>query len=182
MNTAVGSAGATKLELAKRAALAALGEFAPDDEVGLWVFSSELPPDDSPWREVSPISPLGPKIAGVREAIRGLEPQTGTALYRTVDDAASHMVGSFDPTRINGVVVLTDGQNDYADFSSVDPLLAHLKGEPPERSVRVFCIAYGDDADMEVLEEISGASLGATYDASDPATIDEVFAAVLSNF
>ena len=25
------------------------------------------------------------------------------------------MVGSFDPTRINGIVVLTDGQNDYAD-------------------------------------------------------------------
>ena len=83
---------------------------------------------------------------------------------------------------IDGVVVLTDGRNDYPDFSSVDPVLAHLQDQPPERSVRVFCIAYGDDADMGVLRQISDASLGATYDASDPATIDEVFAAVLSNF
>ena len=48
--------------------------------------------------------------------------------------------------------------------------------------MRVFCIAYGDDADMAALQQISDASLGATYDASDPATIDEVFAAVISNF
>ena len=80
------------------------------------------------------------------------------------------------------MVVLTDGRNDYADYSSVDPLLAHLRARAPRRAVRVFCIAYGDDADMAVLEQISDASLGATYDASDPSTIDEVFAAVLSNF
>jgi Ca-activated chloride channel family protein len=46
----------------------------------------------------------------------------------------------------------------------------------------VFCIGYGDDADMGMLERISNASLAAAYDASDPATIDEVFAAVISNF
>jgi len=181
MSTSVGSAGATKLELAKEAALAALKEFAPDDEVGLWVFSSDLSPD-APWRELSPVTQLGPKIGGLREAIGSLEPQLGTGLYRTVDDAAALMADTFDPSRINGVVVLTDGKNDYADFSSVDPVLARLQGQPPERSVRVFCIAYGDDADTGVLQQISDASLGAMYDASDPETIDDVFAAVLSNF
>jgi Ca-activated chloride channel family protein len=182
MSEQVGSAGATKLELAKLATLAALEEFAPDDEVGLWMFSSDLAPEGTPWRELSPVSALGPKIEGLRETIRSLDWESGTALYRTVDDAAAQMVASFDPTRINGVVVLTDGRNDYADYSSVDPLLSHLRDEPTARSVRVFCIAYGDDADMGVLEQISDASLGATYDASDPSTIDEVFAAVLSNF
>jgi Ca-activated chloride channel family protein len=182
MSEQVGSAGATKLELAKLATLAALQEFAPDDEVGLWMFSSDLAPEGTPWRELSPVSALGPKIEGLRETIRSLDWESGTALYRTVDDAAAQMVASFDPTRINGVVVLTDGRNDYADYSSVDPLLSHLRDEPTARSVRVFCIAYGDDADMGVLEQISDASLGATYDASDPSTIDEVFAAVLSNF
>jgi Ca-activated chloride channel homolog len=182
MGQPVGSAGASKLELAKQAALTALDEFAPNDEVGLWVFSSDLPPDGNPWVEVSPVSPLGNKIDGLRETIRNLQAGGGTALYRTVDDAAARMVASFDPTRINGVVVLTDGQNDYSDYASVDPLIAHLSGEPPERAVRVFCIGYGEDADLPVLQQISGASLGATYDASEPATIDQVFAAVLSNF
>jgi Ca-activated chloride channel family protein len=182
MSNTVGSAGASKLELAKQAALSALGEFAPDDEVGVWIFSSDLTSDHTPWRELSRVSALGPKIEGVRESIRNLGTESGTALYRSVDDASAHMVASFDPERINGLVVLTDGQNDYADYSSIEPLLARLSSEPPDRAVRVFCIAYGADADMAGLQRISDASLGATYDASDPATIDEVFAAVLSNF
>jgi Ca-activated chloride channel family protein len=103
-------------------------------------------------------------------------------LYRTVDDAAARMTATFDPTRINGIVVLTDGQNDYQDYSSVDPLLHDLSLQPADRSVRVVCIAYGEDADVDVLRQISDASLGATYEASDPSTIDQVFAAVISNF
>jgi Ca-activated chloride channel family protein len=182
MSGEVGSQGATKLELAKQAALDALDAFAPDDEVGLWIFSSELPPDRLPWVEVSPVSALGPKIDALRGEIRGLEPFSGTALYKSVDDAAAEMVRSFDPTRINGIVVLTDGRNDYAAYSSIEPVVDHLQSEPADRSVRVFCIAYGADADLGVLQQLSDASLGATYDAKDPSTIDEVFAAVLSNF
>jgi len=182
MDAAVGSMDSSKLDLAKAAALAALREFGPRDEVGLWIFSSDFPPNDQPWRELSPVSRLEPKIAELRASIQALTPRAGTALYRTIDDATAEMVRSFDPARINGVVVLTDGRNDYESYASVGPLLVHLRSEPPDRSVRVFCIGYGDDADMGVLQQISDASFGVTYDASDPATIDEVFAAVLSNF
>jgi Ca-activated chloride channel family protein len=35
---------------------------------------------------------------------------------------------------------------------------------------------------METLQKISQASLAAAYDARDPATIDKIFADVLSNF
>jgi Ca-activated chloride channel family protein len=182
MNQPVGSQGATKLELAKQAALSALHEFAPDDDVGVWAFSSDMPPGDDPWTEVSPISPLGPKLHDLQQAVGDLRSGGGTALYRTVDDAAARMTATFDPTRINGIVVLTDGQNDYQDYSSVDPLLHDLSHQPADRSVRVFCIAYGVDADVDVLRQISDASLGATYEASDPSTIDQVFAAVISNF
>ena len=81
-------------------------------------------------------------------------------------------------------MVLTDGRNDYADFSSIDPLLAQLHGAPPARSVRSVSSASrtATTPTWTVLQQISDASLGATYDASDPATIDEVFAAVISNF
>jgi len=182
MGQAVGSAGASKLDLAKRAALAALDGLAPDDQVAVWTFSSGSAPNGQPWVEISPMSAVGTKIDGLREAIRNLQPAQGTALFRTVDDASAQMVASFDPTRINGIVVLTDGRNDYSDFPSVDPLLAHLERERLDRSVRIFCIAYGEDADVDVLRRISDASLGHTYSASDAATIDEVFAAVLSNF
>src|SRR5439155_23704653 len=42
MGDPVPDSGDTKLELAKRAAIRALGQFAPDDDVGLWIFSSDF--------------------------------------------------------------------------------------------------------------------------------------------
>ena len=48
--------------------------------------------------------------------------------------------------------------------------------------MRVFPIGYGKDADLTALGSIAAAARGAAYDASDPASIDKVFTAVLSNF
>ena len=46
----------------------------------------------------------------------------------------------------------------------------------------MFPIAYGDDADLDTLETIAEATNSAVYDATDPTTIDQVLAAVISNF
>jgi hypothetical protein len=46
----------------------------------------------------------------------------------------------------------------------------------------VFTIAYGDQSDLKRLQEISLASRGAAYDAVNAATIETVFADVISNF
>ena len=46
----------------------------------------------------------------------------------------------------------------------------------------MFPIAYGEDADLSTLRRIAEASTAAVYDASDPTSIDKVFAAVVSNF
>jgi Ca-activated chloride channel family protein len=57
-----------------------------------------------------------------------------------------------------------------------------LQSSAEENGVRVFSIAYGPDADLATLQQISEASRAAAYDARNPATIDKVFANVLSNF
>ena len=46
----------------------------------------------------------------------------------------------------------------------------------------MFTISYGDDADVITLRAISQATSAATYNASNPATIEQVFTAVISNF
>ena len=79
------------------------------------------------------------------------------------------------------MVVLTDGRNEYTD-NDLDGLLSQLQGSAQENGVRVFTIAYGPDADLATLQQISEASRAAAYDARNPATIDKVFANVLSNF
>jgi hypothetical protein len=46
----------------------------------------------------------------------------------------------------------------------------------------VFPIAYGGQADLPVLQQIGRAAKATAYDATNPATIEQVMAAVLSNF
>jgi Ca-activated chloride channel family protein len=48
--------------------------------------------------------------------------------------------------------------------------------------VRLFTIGYGEDADLDTLRRISETTNAATYDSSDPTSIDQVFTAVVSNF
>ena len=100
----------------------------------------------------------------------------------TVRAAARSLESSFDASRINAVVVLTDGRNEYPPDSDLGNLARDLRGEDVDRSVRVFPIAYGDDADLRELTQIADAARAAVYDASDPASIDKVLTAVLSNF
>ena len=113
---------------------------------------------------------------------RSLQPAGGTALYATTRAAFRSLSASADPSRISAVVVLTDGRNEYAQDSDLPSLERELSPEDTSRSVRVFPIGYGADADLVSLGGIAEAARGASYDASDPTSIDKVFTAVLSNF
>ena len=175
-------AGGSKLDLAKEAAIRALTQYAPDDEVGLWVFSSNVQGRSSPYVELVPIAPVKQNLDNLRRSIKGLTPNGGTALYATTRAAVNHVRESFDPNRINAVLFLTDGKNEYPPDTNLDRLLDDLTVEDESVAVRVFTIGYGDDADLPTLKRIAEASRGAAYDASDPASIDKVFTNVISNF
>lgn len=170
--------GTSKLELAKEAAIASLSLFASDDDVGLWVFTTDMP-GAADHQELIPIGPLGPHLDEFRRQIRALVPLNGTPLYTAVHDSVEAMRAQLDPERINGVVVLTDGRNEDPRNQDLDGLLRYLDSE---LNVRVFPIAYGEDADLETLTRIAQASRAAVYDASDPTTISKVFVSVISNF
>jgi Ca-activated chloride channel family protein len=181
--------GQTKLDLAKDAAIDALDEFSEDDELGLWVFSTGLGDGDDNVLELVPTSRVGDVRERLRTRIGELFPTQGTPLYEVTQAAYESMVADFDPTRINAVVLLSDGQNDDGDFDDdreqLDELLSVLRrGSEGQdsRPVRVFPIAYGADADVPLLRRIAEATSSAVYDSSDPASIRKVFAAVVSNF
>lgn len=182
METSVQDAGASRLDLAKRAALASIGQLAPDDELGLWSFSTEDGVVSTPYRKLIQPGLVKDVRSGFTTAINGLAPSGGTALYTTVRAATNDAKAHFDPDKINAVVVLTDGKNEYAKDNNLSGLLADLNTEDGDTSVRVFPIAYGEQADYTVLQKIGAATRATAYDASDPATIEKVLAAVLSNF
>ena len=182
--------GETKLDLAKRAAIDALADFAEQDEVGLRIFSTDLGPSGTAeFVDVVPVGPIADQRDQLAGAIDDLVPTNGTPLYSATQAAYEDAVAAFDPDRINAVVLLSDGVNDDGDTSDdddqLDALLASLQSDTEGQlasPVRVFPIAYGSDADLATLRRIAEASTAAVYDASDPTSIDKVFAAVVSNF
>jgi Ca-activated chloride channel homolog len=183
------SADATKLDLAKDAAVSALDQFKDDDDVGLWVFSTDLGGDDPNVRELVPVGRIGDQRATLRDQIIAQFPTNGTPLYDVTSKAYDAMLGDYDPAMINAVVLLTDGVNDDGivedDDDQFRELIAHLQAGSEgatSRPVRVFTISYGDGADAATLRAIAQATSAAHYDASNPATIQQVFTAVISNF
>ncbi|HMQ28586.1 MAG TPA: VWA domain-containing protein, partial [Acidimicrobiales bacterium] len=183
--------GETKLDLAKRAVTEALDDFAPQDIVGLRAFSTDLGPSGT--AEFIDVVPVGRRMTDNRDllarAIENLQPTNGTPLYSATQATYEDAVEAFDEERINAVVLLSDGVNDDGDDTDdseqLEDLLATLQSDSEgqlSQPVRVFPIAYGADADQATLRRIAEASTAASYDASDPTSIDKVFAAVVSNF
>jgi Ca-activated chloride channel homolog len=174
--------GKSKLDVAKQAALRSIDLFAPDDEVGLWTFSTEQRGATTPYTEQVPVGAVSANSGRIKSVIGGMHAEGGTALYATTRAAQQKLLASATPDRINAVVVLTDGKNEYPKDSDLDGLLHDLDANNLENSVRVFTIAYGDKADLDTLKRISSASRAAAYDARNPVSIDDVLTNVISNF
>jgi Ca-activated chloride channel family protein len=179
--------GDTKLDLAKRAAIAALDEFQPDDQVGLRVFSTDISEDDpTDYLDLVDIGPMSENRQDLEEEIERLVPTQGTPLYTVTEDSYQDMLDDFDATRINAVVLLSDGRNeDPGRNEDLQELLRFLRGRNEGENttpVRIFPIAYGSDADEATLKRIAEATNAAAYSAIDPTTIVNVFNAVVSNF
>jgi Ca-activated chloride channel family protein len=177
MGQSAGS-GKTRLELAQAAAVNGLAQLSDTDEVGLWVF----PDQGQVYWQYLPIEPLGPQRQEMANRIQQLIPSGGTPLYAVTRKASEEVRGTASAETINAIVVMTDGQNEYPDDTDLDGLVRQLGDQASEGGIRVFTIAYGEDADLGSLKRISEASRAAAYDATDPLTIDSVFTNVLSNF
>ncbi|MEO6571724.1 MAG: substrate-binding domain-containing protein [Ilumatobacteraceae bacterium] len=180
----------TKLDLAKQAAVSALGQFKPTDEVGLWTFSTELLGGADPnYLDLVPVAPIGQQRDELERQINAQFPMNGTPLFDVTSASYAAMLAAYDPSKINAIVFLTDGVNDDGvlddDDQQFTDLIAQLQSGSEgasSRPIRVFTISYGDGADTVTLKAIAQATSAAHYDASNPATIQQVFTAVISNF
>ncbi len=170
--------GPTKIELAKAALLSALDRLAPDDEVGLRIFTSNLKTGPSTsWEDLVPIGTLAKQKAALTKAINALEPMDGSDLYTAIRDSYDAMNRHIDPTRINGIVLLTDGFNEDDANNNRTTLLAHLRD-----NVKIFPIGYSGDADMGTLTLVAQSTNARVYDATNTSVIDDVLPTAMANF
>ena len=182
MGDTVSGAGLSRLQLAQSATLAALDGFAEQDEIGLWIFSSEQGQNsDVPYTPLVDIAPAATSIPQIESVVPNLIPNGGTALYATTKAAHALLDTDASDARIEAVVVLTDGVNEHPD-NDLGAVVDQLETEAGEPSIRVFTIGYGEDADQETLQAIAEASDARSYNASDPLAIEQVMIDVISNF
>lgn len=177
----LGGDGFSKLELAKEAVLSSLDQFKPEDEIGLWVFSTLLNGDQDYLELISP-APLSDIRDELESTVSSLVAEGGTGLYDSTRAAVEAVRDEFDPAKINAVLLLTDGMcDDDPPGCDLDPLVDFL-GSNERNVVRVFPVAYGQDASIEELTAIANASQARLYQATNPLTIQQVFLQVISNF
>src|SRR5206468_11773321 len=106
-------------DLVKAAASQGLALFAPETNLGSWVFSTNLNGRND-WREDVPIGPTSAKLPNGQTrrqamftALTGMQASNGdTGLYDTTLAAFRAVKRSYAPGRLNIVVLLTDGIND----------------------------------------------------------------------
>ncbi|WP_270887770.1 substrate-binding and VWA domain-containing protein [Pedococcus sp. 5OH_020] len=176
-----GAHGATRLQLAQAAAARGLALYPDSTDIGLWVFSTNLTPSTD-YRQVVPMTRMTAGANGGRHRLsRALasiqDVRYGdTGLYDTTLAAVRAVRRSFDPSRINAVVLLSDGKNDDAKGISLRRLLGTLRKEQDQaHPVPVITIAYGPDSDATSMAAISAATAGSSYRAKDPRQISRIF-------
>ncbi|MEU8261703.1 extracellular solute-binding protein [Micromonospora sp. NPDC048999] len=178
MNAKIGDR--SRFQVATTAAAKGFGLLNSEDQVALWSFSSETPlRPDSPYSEEVRLSAFDQKA--LTKKINNLHVEGATALYATIRAAHRHMLDHYDQSRINAVVVLTDGKNEYNKDNKLTRLLQDVALDP-ERPVKIFCIAFDEQSDFATLDRIAKASAGKAFDARDPAKIDDAFVKLVSSF
>jgi Ca-activated chloride channel family protein len=165
----------TKLDAAKQAIADAIRYLGSTDEVGLAAFSNRAHGRLSPGL-VNPIAPLQSNRSAFLAGVRSLRPLSQTPLYNAVDTFTAGMLKSYQPNKINAIVLLSDGHNATDQTETRPQLLTRLAAVHMRAPILVFTLAYGSDADTATLNLIAEASGAHYYDATDPSTVNKVLA------
>ncbi|MFE7173315.1 substrate-binding and VWA domain-containing protein [Streptomyces sp. NPDC057616] len=182
MSEQVPGTGQSRMDVTKGSLLQALATFTPEDEIGLWEFSTKLD-GDKDYRVLVPTERLGDRTGGgtqrdrLSTAFGRLKPvpDGATGLYDTTLAAYRAATSSYARGKFNALVVLTDGVNqDPGSISRADLVSRLQKLTDPERPVPLIMIAVGPDADRAEAQEIAKATGGTGELVSSPSQIQSV--------
>jgi Ca-activated chloride channel family protein len=164
-----------KIDQAKEGLRLFLRELSPSDRLGMLTFNTET-------TEVVPLGRFAANRERLLTAVDDLFPDGETAVY----DATARGYGSIarlrDDSRINAVVVLTDGEDNQSRLSDRELVrLLARQSRSEGLAVRVYTIAYGSQANKEVLAAIATASGGKPF-VGGTKEIEAVYRSISSFF
>lgn len=174
----------TRVALTQQAAGIALAALPKSTRLGVWLFSDGIGPGGVDYREVVPFGLLtdASHRARVAAAAAHLADDVGggTGLYDTIWAAYQKAKASYDSSRLNAVVILTDGRDQDSIGISLAQLKANLRAHAdPAKPVAITTIGIGPDVDSKGLTEISQMTSSKYYSALTPADMTTVLAKAL---
>ncbi len=148
-----GSMNGDKLDNAQAALKTFLAQIPTDQErVGLVEFNSGV-------ANIIELDTLGTNRPALTSAVNYLEAGGNTALLDAVRTAYWRLQNQADPERINAIVAMTDGKEN-ASAVTIRQLAQEIREGNQQVPVIIFSIAYGDDADYEMLQALAESSGG----------------------
>jgi hypothetical protein len=183
MATPVAPGGPTLEQVLGRTSAAGMKRFPDSTQMGLWVFANHLS-GTLPYKQLVPIGPLPGQFGLVtrRQAIEHLAatsqtvPHAPAALYGTLLAAYRQMVATYQPQRVNDIIVLTAGvENDPGDISAAT-LLRDLRAMVnPSHPVEILMVVFGVPKDLGDLQRIAKVTNGRVWPITGAAQIPQVF-------
>jgi Mg-chelatase subunit ChlD/uncharacterized membrane protein len=146
-----GPGGASKMDLAKEAAISAaelLGEY---DQIGIVAF------EDQPRWAIPPTPATD--LSVVQAAISEMQPGGGTEIYPALKMAYEGLSGI--DAKVKHVILLTDGEAPRGDYPG-------LTSQMRDANITLSTIGIGSDADTNLLQELAQLGNGRYYDGNDP--------------
>jgi Ca-activated chloride channel family protein len=165
-----------RLERAKEGLETFFEQVGRQDSIGLTIFSDQIQP-------LIPVAPFAQNERRMRETVRNLIADGGTAVWDATVEGFEQVRSAADTSRINAVVVLTDGEDTDSSRSNEEAVDAVRAQGDSDDQVRVFTIAYsaGAEGAAEGLEAIAKASGGQPYEG-DTEDIESVYRSISSFF
>ncbi|MBI3785583.1 MAG: VWA domain-containing protein [Deltaproteobacteria bacterium] len=151
----------SKLEYAKRAALAVIGQLKDSDMAGLIVF-------DSLMFEVAPLRSLKENRALLERDIPRLAPGGGTDFYDALDSARKQLVAA--RVGLAHTILLTDGDTNRGAADHY-PLIDNIA----KAGISVTTVRIGDDTvNLQLLHDISSRTGGQFYHVENAETLPQL--------
>ena len=172
-----GSMKGPKMEQAIKGTVTFLDRLEPDDRVMITTFADDR-------LDLQPSGRAGNVIEELKQTLGIIYAKGNTTLYDTVCEAVSTM-GTIraedeqaDQKRLYGIVLLSDGEDTDSEIRQSQMFNCLPSGEDI-KGVKIFTIAYGNDAEEDLLLRIANRTNGKSFQG-DPETLDEVYLAISS--
>jgi Mg-chelatase subunit ChlD len=146
-----GPGGASKMDLSKEAALAAVELLGEYDQVGILAFD-----DHNQWM-IKPT--FASDLTPIEDAISRMQPGGGTEIYPALKEAYDALVPL--DAKVKHIILLTDGEAPRGPYED-------LAKQMEASQVSMSTVGIGSDADTNLLQELAQLGHGRYYDGNDP--------------